>query len=190
MQDLYEKFPRIITGEILIRQLSEADADALFPVFSNDNMFRYIPDFLHTEDKEILRNAICHMNGRDFQERRWIVSGIFLREKPEEAVGTVELFGYSKDVNVVEIGYRVNERLWGQGIATKAVRAMTGYLFEDIGINRIQAAVIPENTVSKRVLEKNGFHREGLLRQVSFWQGKGIVDLEMYSLLRSDIFFN
>ena len=126
----------------------------------------------------------------DFQERRWIVSGIFLQERPEEAIGTVELFAYSKDVNVVEIGYRVNERLWGRGIATKAVQAMTDYLFENVGINRIQATVMPENTKSKRVLEKNGFQREGLLRQAGFWQGKGIVDLEMYSRLRSDTFFN
>ena len=90
----------------------------------------------------------------------------------------------------MEIGYRVNERLWGRGIATKAVQAMTDYLFENVGINRIQATVMPENTKSKRVLEKNGFQREGLLRQAGFWQGKGIVDLEMYSRLRSDTFFN
>ncbi len=190
MRDLYEKFPYIVTGEMIIRQLSEEDADALFPVFGNDNMFRYIPDYLHAENKEVLRDAIRCMNSRDFQERRWIVSGIFLQERPEEAIGTVELFAYSKDVNVVEIGYRVNERLWGRGIATKAVQAMTDYLFENVGINRIQATVMPENTKSKRVLEKNGFQREGLLRQAGFWQGKGIVDLEMYSRLRSDTFFN
>lgn len=190
MRDLYEQFPCIITEDIIIRRLSLEDVDSLFPVFNSANMFRYIPDFLHTADKEELRNALLQMNGRDFQERRWIVSGIFLPERPKEAVGTVELFGYSRQIRAVEIGYRVNEKLWGRGIAARTVRAMTGYLFNEIGINRIQAAVLPENKASKRVLEKNGFQREGLLRQVSFWQGKGIVDLEMYSLLSSDLNLN
>ena len=70
----------------------------------------------------------------------------------------------------------------------KVVHAMTDYLFGEIGVNRIQATLLPENVRSKRVLQKTGFQKEGLLRQVSFWKGRGIVDLEVYSLLRSDIY--
>ena len=45
---------------------------------------------------------------------------------------------------------------------------------------------MPQNAASQRVLEKNGFIREGLLRQANLWTDKGVVDLIIYSLLRSD----
>lgn len=186
-RDLYEKFPYIESEDIIIRKMSEADTDALFDIFSNDNMYRYIPDFLHTKDRAVIRSAVQRIEEQDFFEERWIMAGVYLAENPDKVVGTAEIFDYSRDVNAAEIGYRVNETLWGRGIAGRIVRALTGYLFREIGLNRIQATVLPENIRSKKVLLKNGFTKEGLLRQVSFWKGRGIVDLEMYSLLKTDV---
>ncbi len=60
------------------------------------------------------------------------------------------------------------------------------FLFEEIDINRIQADVMPANEVSKIVLLKNGFIKEGLLRQAVLWSGKGVVDIEIYSILKED----
>lgn len=186
-KDLYEQFPDIRTDEIIIRKMTELDTDALFAVCSNRNVFRYIPEFLYTEDKDVLRTAIWKLGEQDFAERRWIVAGVCLPESPGCVIGTAEMFDYNEHVKAVEIGYRIGEEFWGQGIAAKVVHAMAGYLFDEICINRIQATVLPGNVRSKRVLLKNGFQKEGLLRQVSYWKGRGIVDLEMYSLLKSDI---
>ena len=183
---LYDRFPYIETEDIIIRKMKEEDADFLLRVCSNRNVFRYIPYFLYTEDREVLRAAIRRLNEQDFMEKRWIIAGICLPGCPDEVIGTAEMFDYNETIRAVEIGYRIGEEFWGQGIAVKAVRAMTGYLFREIGINRIQATVLPENIRSKRVLMKAGFQKEGLLRQISFWKGRGIVDLEMYSLLRED----
>lgn len=185
-RDLYEIFPHIITEDILIRRMTEQDTDALFEVLSNDNVFRYLPDFLHMREKRELEGMIGQFGGRFFRERRWVLAGICLACEPERVIGTAEMFDYDAMVSAVEIGYRIHEGFWGRGIATEAVYAMTGYLFNEIGINRIQATVLPENERSKRVLYKNGFQREGLLRQVSYWKGRGLVDLEMYSLLKGD----
>jgi len=43
-----------------------------------------------------------------------------------------------------------------------------------------------ENIYSAKALLKNGFQREGLIRQANFWRGQGLVDLDMYSLLKED----
>ncbi len=45
---------------------------------------------------------------------------------------------------------------------------------------------MPENVKSQRVLEKNNFTKEGILRQSQFWKGIGVVDLIVYSRLASD----
>jgi len=49
------------------------------------------------------------------------------------------------------------------------------------GINRLQATILPDNQGSKKVLLRRGFAYEGLLCQYEKWEGKGFVDLEIYS---------
>ncbi len=74
----------------------------------------------------------------------------------------------------VELGYWIAEPCWGKGIATEAVRQMTGYTFENWAINRIVAEVFEYNRPSMRVLEKNGFFlenvsRKGILKNGYLW---------------------
>lgn len=65
-----------------------------------------------------------------------------------------------KSVAMAEIGYRVNQRYWHQGIATEIVRTLIPYLFDYIGLSRIQATVMPQNIFSARALLKNGFTKK------------------------------
>ncbi len=85
-----------------------------------------------------------------------------------------------------ELSYWLGVAFWGKGIATKAVEMVVNYLIEEVQVNRIQAEVMPLNEPSKKVLLKNGFIKEGLLRQATLWSGKGVVDLEIYGLLKED----
>jgi ribosomal-protein-alanine N-acetyltransferase len=63
-----------------------------------------------------------------------------------------------------QIGYWVGERYAGQGYMLDAIRLAVPFAFESLRLHRIEAACIPDNTRSIRVLEKAGFQREGLLR--------------------------
>jgi ribosomal-protein-alanine N-acetyltransferase len=60
------------------------------------------------------------------------------------------------------LGYAVAEKTNGRGYATEAVCAAVRIAFEELGLHRVQAAVMPRNAGSIRVLEKAGFRREGL----------------------------
>jgi len=62
------------------------------------------------------------------------------------------------------IGYWMGERYAGQGYMVEAVRLVVRYAFDTLKLHRIEAACIPANERSIRVLEKAGFQREGLLR--------------------------
>lgn len=84
-----------------------------------------------------------------------------------------------------ELGYWLGKAFWGRGIATAAARAVTGYAFRDLGLLRIDALVLTENMASIRVLEKVGFQREGLLRQVELKQGVPL-DHFLYAMLREE----
>ena len=62
------------------------------------------------------------------------------------------------------LGYWIGQPFAGQGLATAAVRAMLGYAFDELGLHRVEAACVPANAASRRVLEKAGFELEGRAR--------------------------
>ncbi|TKT81156.1 GNAT family protein [Aquamicrobium sp. LC103] len=63
-----------------------------------------------------------------------------------------------------QIGYWMGERYAGQGYMQDAIAALLDYAFNTLRLHRVEAACIPDNARSIRVLEKAGFRREGLLR--------------------------
>lgn len=182
--NLYEQFPYIETEDIVLRKIIASDLENIFAIYSNEKLFEYSPVNIK-KNKDTVANMIGHFD-RDFNKRKEIFLGISLKDSPENIVGIAEIFDYSQDVNMVTIGYRLNDKFWHQGIATKAVKAVVEYLFDEVGINRIQAFVMPANIKSQKVLERNNFIKEGIIRQGNIWKGKGVVDLIIYSLLKSD----
>ena len=90
-----------------------------------------------------------------------------------EAVGGVGIEMHS-DVERVsaEIGYWLTERLWGRGIVTEVVKAVTREAFKRFDITRIYAVAFADHAASIRVLEKCGYVREGLLKQSAIKEGK------------------
>lgn len=83
------------------------------------------------------------------------------------------------------IGYWLGQRNAGKGLMVDALELLSRHAFETIRLHRVEAACIPGNTRSVRVLEKAGFTREGLLRSYlkinGSWQ-----DHYLYGLVAED----
>lgn len=62
------------------------------------------------------------------------------------------------------LGYWVGEPYQRRGYTTEAVRLISAFAFQSLRLHRIEAACLPENMPSRRVLEKAGFIREGYAR--------------------------
>ncbi|MBR3125374.1 MAG: GNAT family N-acetyltransferase [Mogibacterium sp.] len=78
-----------------------------------------------------------------------------------------------------EIGYLLLTEHWSKGIMTDAVRQICEAAFSELDIIRITGLVYAPNTASQRVLEKNGFVREGLQKNAVYKNGK-ILDLCLF----------
>lgn len=63
------------------------------------------------------------------------------------------------------IGYWVDSRHAGKGVATAAVALAVDHVFAEAGLHRLEATVRPDNAASLRVLAKHGFRREGLFER-------------------------
>ena len=73
-----------------------------------------------------------------------------------------------------ELGYWVGEPYWGRGIATKAVARIVQYGFDELNLFRVFAGAFEYNVGSMKVLERNGFEKEGIakkavLKNEKFW---------------------
>jgi RimJ/RimL family protein N-acetyltransferase len=112
---------------------------------------------------------------------------LFAIEVEDEAVGGIGLECKS-DVErcSAEIGYWLGEDLWGKGIATAAVEALTSYGFEVLSLSRIFATPFGDNPASIRVLEKAGYVREGVLRRSAIKEGI-ILDQVLYAITDRDL---
>ena len=81
------------------------------------------------------------------------------------------------------LGYWVGKPFWGRGIMSAAVKTITDYAFESLGLIRIDARVYKGNDASCRVLEKAGYRREGLHRKAIIKEGMP-TDYYQYAILR------
>jgi ribosomal-protein-alanine N-acetyltransferase len=83
----------------------------------------------------------------------------------EAIAGTINVFHIVREsLQGCTIGYWVDARRNGQGLATGAVGEVISYAFNELDLHRVEAATLLENVASQRVLEKNGFDRIGLAR--------------------------
>ena len=60
------------------------------------------------------------------------------------------------------VGYWVDEKHAGKGFTPEAVVMVMRFAFEELGLHRVQVAIIPRNDPSRRVMAKLGVREEGI----------------------------
>ena len=111
---------------------------------------------------------------------------LFLFSRRDELVGGLTIGHIRRGAaQSCMIGYWMGERHAGQGHMFGALKLVIPYIFSSLQLHRIEAACIPENTRSIRLLEKAGFQQEGYLREYLKINGEWR-DHVMYSLLAGD----
>lgn len=66
-----------------------------------------------------------------------------------------------------EIGYVLSKKYWGRGLMTEAVKAVVGYLFDELGLDFLVCGHYTDNLRSKRVQEKCGFKHYKLIESTT-----------------------
>jgi RimJ/RimL family protein N-acetyltransferase len=85
----------------------------------------------------------------------------------------------------VELGYMVAPEARGRGVARATLRALSDWALDELGAQRLELLIAVDNEPSKRVAERCGYVREGVLRSYFFKQDLR-QDTEIWSLLPSD----
>ncbi|MXQ74068.1 GNAT family N-acetyltransferase [Clostridiaceae bacterium DONG20-135] len=181
MKELFEIFPYLENDKIIIKKMELSDVEALAQISNNDNIYRFIPPFLYRKSNKALETAIKNLGKRDFEKKKLIIAGIYLKDDPNRLIGLAEMFDYKKRENKITIGYKVNEDYWNKKIATNTLKLMVDYLVNEIGITTLNAFVMPNNIYSSKILLNNGFVKENYTIQEKNWGGQKLVSVDVYT---------
>ena len=172
----------LATRKIILRRLTESDKPALAQLINNkkvcDNLRDIVP-YPYTID-----DATNFFN--------------FIKDEEPQLSFAIEydgsfcgMIGLRPDADVhrkaVEIGYWIGEPFWDKGIGTEVVRLVTDYAFYQLKFARIHTGVFEYNKGSMRVLEKNGYKKDGIFENSVFKNGK-LWDEHRYSKINNTFY--
>lgn len=154
-------------SKIELRKLEFSDSSAMAKLANNKKIWDNVRDaFGHPYTEKNAEEFIQRQAQSDSEK----VFAIDFNGKLSGLCGLI----LQKDVyrKSAEIGYWIGEPFWGQGIATQAIGLLVLYAFEKMDLVRLHAGVFEYNLGSMRVLEKNGFEKEGISKKAIFKNGK------------------
>lgn len=174
----------IETPRLILRPFEMKDAAATYENWASDpEVTKYLTWPAHSS-VEISR-MVLHDWVEGYERDDYYQWGIVLKDGDGKPIGSISAVRMYEKINGVEIGYCLGRPWWGGGIMTEALKAVTGFFFESVGVNRVQACHDANNPASGRVMAKAGMTYEGTLRQ-SDTNNQGLVDLCVYGILAEE----
>ena len=173
----------IETERLLLRKFMVEDAEAMFQNWASD---KEVTKFLTWPAYTRLDTAIHILN-------EWTAS----YEKPDfyqwaivpknlnEPIGSISVVSINEKTQMAEIGYCIGRPWWNRGITSEALSAVINFMFDQVGVNRVQAKHDVNNPHSGLVMKKCGMKYEGTLRSAAV-NNQGVCDVSIYALLKSD----
>ncbi|RTY90715.1 N-acetyltransferase [Flavobacterium sp. RSP46] len=175
----FSPFPDLETERLLLRRVNTNDIKEIFELRSNPETMKYIPRPLVKTNEDALEHIA--MIDTKIEANEGINWAITLKDNPK-LIGVIGHYRIKPEHYRAEIGYMLLPEYHGKGIISEAVKEAVNYGFQIMKLHSIEAMIDPDNDASAKVLEKNGFVREGHLKENEFFDGR-FFDTLIYSLL-------
>ncbi|MDF3026049.1 MAG: GCN5-related N-acetyltransferase [Fluviicola sp.] len=155
-------FKQIETSRLILKGLSPEDMKTVFENYPKEKIKQILG---HRSEEDYLKEENKYRNGYASYNRSFIL--FLLTDKASGTIiGRCGLHNWNTDHSRAEIGYSMEDESYKRlGLMSEAVEAIINYGFTQLNLNRIEALVAPNNIPSLRLIEKNNFTREGLLRK-------------------------
>ena len=180
--DFFKNIKPLYTERLILRRINKSDLSDVFEYASDPRTSEYLlwsphPNVAYTK-------AYLQRVDKLYKSGRFYDFAITLKDTGK-MIGTVGFTSADAFNSSLEIGYVLNFKYHGRGIATEAVRRIIEFGFCELNFNRIEAKFMVENSKSRDLLRRLGFKAEGILREAVKKEGQ-FRSCEIYSLLKSD----
>ncbi len=176
--EYFVPYPVIETERLKIRMVQKGDAEDLYELCRRPETSRFSLWSPHEDLKETKEFIAYQIS---LYRKRKCMFFVVEEKASGKVIGTCSYVSMDSDYKMAEIGYSILSDLWNHGFATEVAEALTGYAFDRIGVQRVFARLLPQNTASARVLLKLGFEFEGRAKNGFYYNGR-VDDVDVYGI--------
>ena len=171
-----------VDGVLTVSDVRPEDADAIVEACTDEVTRRWLP--LPDPYTRELAEGWC---GTVAPAMREAGTGLVLAVREHDCmVANIDAKRVDWRARTCELSYWTTPHARGRGILPRALRALAESLIRDVGFERLELRIAPENAASLRVAEKAGFVGEGTARNAGFTDA-GRIDLAIWSLVPADL---
>ncbi len=151
--------------KINLRKIKISDAKEFYRILNNENFvfFNSQPKTIK-EEKEYLKSL------KEQEKNNFSYNFAIIYNKKIAGGCGIKIDQHRPFIG--EIGYFVDEKYWGKGMATQAVKLLEKFAFNKLGLKRLVILMALKNVGSKKVAIKNGYKKEGILKKAIKVKGK------------------
>lgn len=173
----------IIDNNILLRSYQLDDAPELYNAVNRSR--KHLQPWLEwvsktTKPEQSLQFIQQSLHQLNTQEA--LALGIFFNDR---IIGGIGMHHWDQSTKRAQVGYWISEEFEGKGIINSCLTRFIDFLFEKIGLNKIEVHFVPANLRSAKVAERLGCRVEGVIRQSCIRNGRP-EDIVITGLLRSE----
>jgi len=173
--------PTMSSSGTTLRALLPADADSLFSLLTTEPVGQFILPPPHSVEDF---SRFIDWTNRQQEAGRHLCFGI-VPPGQDTAVGVIQIRREASDCSTAEWGFVLSERFWGTGLFMASAELVLSFLFDTVGIHRLEARTIVGNARASGALKKLGAVQEGLLRR-GFGRNGDYFDQILWSILAED----
>lgn len=176
-----QPFPTLSTERLLLREITEDDVVDLFKLQSNVQVMKHIALPLKTVEDAAAKIKFYQELLSKQEAINWAIT-----LKPDtKLTGIILLKAIDCKNHRAEVGYMLHPDFWRKGIVQEALTCILDFAFNKLHFHSLEAVIDPYNIASEKILEKNGFVKEGHFKE-NYLLGDTFLDSGVYSLLKSD----
>jgi len=153
---------KLIGDNLLLRPIQISDCSQRYLSWLQDpQISKYLETRWTTQTMESIQSFVASKIESDLEYLFAIIE-----KETDQHIGNIKIGPVNSHHMYADVSYFIGEKsCWGKGYATDAIRLITRFGFEELGLYKVQAGVYENNIGSMKALKKVGFVQEGCLRK-------------------------
>jgi len=178
----FTEIPALETENFHLRGMTLKDAPNMYSFMSDKETMKYITPHPVETVKELeasIKNSL--ENFKQQKEIPWVI----INKQDEQVIGMFRFHKLHTWHQKTEMGVVIHKDFQQKGVMTEILPKILEFGFNTLGLNRMVGDIFADNKGSKKLMEKFGFHKDGILRETDF-HGERFYDTVVYSMLKSE----
>jgi [ribosomal protein S5]-alanine N-acetyltransferase len=178
MKKPYKHMPVIIFDDIMLRTITQKDANDMFDYGRNNEVVRFLSwgPFSMPKEAKISIRKIFYPRLKQGLPIGYAIVDL----KTSKMIGTIDFHSKMKEEHGAEIGFVLHHDYWNQGIMTKALKKMIQVGFDHLGYDYIRIRHLGQNIASQKVIAKSIFKLKHI-KPFSIEKSTHVINDDMYT---------